>query len=443
MDEQRVISVAASALGKRCDSFELFFLRKNGISVEARGKKIESLVNSNESGLAIRVVKDGRLGFSYTTALSEDGIRDAVRIALASSVASPLEQAPFSKVFEISHIEWEARDLSWSGIGVEKKIGLALQMESVALSTSPLVSGVKKVRYEDEDRYVRIVNSYGLDLSFESTIYECSALVIASNGDESKIALDFGFSHTFDGLKFEDVARNASLKAVSLLGGRSVKSARLPIILESSVSAELLEVFVKGFYGNNVYKGKSKVADLLGKKVYHTSLNLVDDPLLKDGYRSSPFDGEGTPTHRKYVIRDGTIENWLLDNYFGHLLGTESNGSSRRDTVLEPPSIGISNLYVIPGHATSDLFREMWNGIYITSVYGVHTINPVTCDFSLGAEGILVERGMKTRPVCGIVISGNLHDIFGGDILIGDRLVFFGNVGSPEILLPDVSISGC
>jgi PmbA protein len=75
-------------------------------------------------------------------------------------------------------------------------------------------------------------------------------------------------------------------------------------------------------------------------------------------------------------------------------------------------------------------------------VMGMHTANPISGDFSVGAAGFLIENGAVTVPVKGIAIAGNILELFGNVEKVGDDLRFFGSVGSPSLRIAALDVSG-
>jgi PmbA protein len=78
----------------------------------------------------------------------------------------------------------------------------------------------------------------------------------------------------------------------------------------------------------------------------------------------------------------------------------------------------------------------------VEEVLGLHTVDPISGDFSLGCSGDWVERGEKVHPVKSIAIAGNLFQLFGKVIGVGEDLRFFGGVGSPTLFVEGMEISG-
>jgi len=73
---------------------------------------------------------------------------------------------------------------------------------------------------------------------------------------------------------------------------------------------------------------------------------------------------------------------------------------------------------------------------------GIHTANPISGDFSVGAAGLLIENGILTTPVRGIAIAGNIIDLLESVDLVANDLTFFVGRGSPTLRISKMTISG-
>src|SRR6185437_1308109 len=179
-----------------------------------------------------------------------------------------------------------------------------------------------------------------------------------------------------------------------------------------------------------------------GELVFSDQVTLVDDGLLSGGYGTSPFDGEGVPSRKTVLVDGGFIRGTLYDSYYARKAGTASSGNAQRG-IKAPPSIGYNNLFLEPGKTgVTGLLDGISKGVLITNLMGLHTANPVTGDFSLGASGILIERGKLTTPVRGFAVAGNILDVFKKITDIGKDIRFFGSTGAPSIRVSEISVGG-
>jgi PmbA protein len=253
---------------------------------------------------------------------------------------------------------------------------------------------------------------------------------------------EFDFSHELRHLDVGKVARLGAETALELLGSKNPPTMRCPAILRNNVVSELIEFMAGSFSAEQIDKGRSLLAGKQGKQVFSPLMNLIDDGLLPGGYATGPFDGEGVPARKTALVTEGVFSHALYDLYYARKHKTDSTGSAMRG-IKGPPSIGFSNLFLEPGKKPlNDLIKQISKGILIVDLMGVHTANPVTGDFSLGASGILIENGKLTRPARGFAVAGNILGLFKSLTEIGNDLRFFGNVGAPSICIEQLSVGG-
>lgn len=429
---------------KKLDGFEIFYLEDRQFMADAKGGVTESLQEATEVGLSVRVVNGHRLGFSYTTSLKANKINDCIDMAVAGSREVDADDSwAFAASEPYAEFGWKYYDEKMGTVPVSEKVKKAALLEAASLGTDPRMKNVRRAAYEESDLKIRLVNSHGVDLAFQRTMAGCRIVAIAEENGDSQWASDIGFSHTVEGLDIEDVGRRAALDALSLLGAKSIPTMKTPACIHPYVAAEFLKYLSRGFFGDNIFKKKSTLVGKLGEGLYSKVLNIVNDGLMKGGYASSPFDGEGEPCKKIYLVKGGVVENWLTNIYWGKKLGRPSTGSSSRSSVKELPEIGSANLYIEPGQGDSDaLLAKMDKGFFITDVSGSHTINSVTGDFSVGAGGQWVEGGKIVHPVKGVIVAGNLHELFKNVTAAGADLRFMGKTGSPTLLVSEIQVSG-
>jgi len=192
-----------------------------------------------------------------------------------------------------------------------------------------------------------------------------------------------------------------------------------------------------------VQKGKSFLAGKIGQTVAAGNFTLVDDGTSPQGIASFPFDGEGVATQRTVLIDRGILKGFLYDTYTANKANTKSTGNGVRGSFRSLPGVGITNLFVLPGVSRPEqLIKEVSQGLFVTEVMGIHTANPISGDFSVGAAGILIENGELTRPVRSITIAGNLQEFLQGVEGVGEDLRFFGGIGAPTLRVKGLSIAG-
>jgi PmbA protein len=107
------------------------------------------------------------------------------------------------------------------------------------------------------------------------------------------------------------------------------------------------------------------------------------------------------------------------------------------------PTSGIRNLYIERGtHSLEDLLGAYEEVFLVLDLMGLHTVDPISGDFSLGASGIIFIRGKKERAVKGVVIGGNMQELLKKLVGVGEDLRMYGHVGSPSLLIEAITVGG-
>ncbi|MBM2837407.1 MAG: putative zinc protease PmbA [Deltaproteobacteria bacterium] len=334
-------------------------------------------------------------------------------------------------------------DARMKEIPEEEKIERAKALEDSALSFDRRIKRVRKAAYSESEYSVAIVSSRGVDVSHKGTFCSASVSALAEEGAESEMGSDFESVRFYDGLDVKRIGRRAAENAVQLLGGRRIKTVRCPVVLENSVATDFLSVIASSFIADSVQKGKSLFAGKIGVSVGSAILNVFDDGIYPGGVGTAPVDGEGVPRQRTPLIQSGVLKGYLYDTYTATKDRVKSTGNAVRPGIKAPPSCGLTNLYIEKGSLSMDaLLSKAGTGLFVTEVMGMHTANPVSGDFSVGASGIWIENGKKAYPVKGVAIAGNIIDILKSVTALGDDLRFFGKIGAPSILISELTVSG-
>ncbi len=442
------VDTLAGLAAERSDSFEVFCSSSNGITIEAKDGTVDAMKVRSVLGIGVRTIKEGRLGFGYSTVLDREALTAMVDRAIAGSTEVVSDKyLAFPEASPVpagsTPAEMGLVDPGYGALTEDEKIAVALEIEKTAFATDPRVKRVRKASFGETVSSTRVLNSSGVDNSFSATYYSASVSAVAEQDGESQMGWEMGLSHMHGDINAEEIGRGAAERATSMLGARKIKTTRCPAVIENMVVCELLETLAPSFLADNVAKGKSMLGGKAGKTVASTALTVYDDGHLKGGWSSSPFDAEGVPRQRTTLLDRGVLREFLYDTYWARREGTDSTGSAARGSFKGLPSIGISNLFIEPGTQTrAEIFREMGKGLFITEVMGIHMINMVSGDFSVGASGFFVESGEVSYPVRSLAISGNLLELFSKVTSCASDMRFIGSIGAPSLLVSDVEASG-
>ena len=435
--------VISRAVRREVDQAEIFVKSSKNLSIEIKDQVVDSLKSSQGFGYSIRIIKDGRLGFSYST-----GPED-----VDSVIGNALEAAKYADKdgyldlpSDAGAAEVEVFDPAIQEIGEDEAIEKVRLLERSVYATDLRIKRVRKAAASFTVSETEIVNSKSVGVRYESTSCSAQIMGVAEEGRESRIGWDFDASRFLREISFEKIGRNAANNAIRLLGSRKIEGGKAYVILDNSVTVDFLGVFASSLSSEAVQKGKSFLAGRLGKKVISSKLNVSDSGLLPGRLGSRPVDDEGAPQKEKVVICEGVLRTYLYNTYTAKKEGTISTGNAVRGSFSSTPSVGVTNLFV-DGVSKSDtipkegLFGSIDRGLYVVDAMGIHTANPVTGDFSVGVSGVWIEHGEMKYPVREAVISGNVLEFFERIEAVGDDLRFYGSIGGPSLIIPDVDIS--
>lgn len=442
--ERQIIENLAGILKDKVDEWEIFYSSQDGISIEAKDGAVESMKASCNKGIGIRILKDKKLGFSFSSDLLNKALSQTIDNALKAGSAVTSDKFysfPASKNIEPKDLG--LYDPSIKDTHEKEKIKKALLLEDAARSFDKRITKVRNAIYSESTFTSSILNSKGINLTDSKTFVSASIMTIAEQNNDAQMGWDMGTSHFAKDVDVKKIGRGAAKRAVEMLGAKEIKSIKCPVILENTVAVEFLETIAPSFLADNLHKGKSMLKDKKGKNIFSDCLTIIDNGLLQGGWGTSLFDSEGAPKQKTSLIKNGVLENYLYDTYWANREGIKSTGNSSRSNFKSVPAVSVSNLYIENGTASfDDMMKEIDKGILITGLLGVHTVNTISGDFSLGATGFYIENGKVSYPVRGMAIAGNLMDLFSRVVRVGSDTRFFGNVGAPSLLLNEMDVSG-
>lgn len=443
LTNEAVVERAIEALRRQGALAEVFFRESASTSVEVKDASIENVLVHGERGIGIRVIESQRMGFAFTADLGAGGIEDCVAAARAMSAVT--EPDPELRI--ASGATDQAELAIHEGIGgrtVEERAEAAFATERAARGVDKRVMGFRKTSFFDGETTTMLATTGGTRGSYSESWSGLSTSVIATEGEERQIGYHGHAARRRAEIEPEAIGRVAASVAIGKLGARTLATQRLPVVLEPYEAMSLLGAISPLFSAENVLKGKSLFAGKVGQPVASSLVTIVDDARRPGGLRSAPFDGEGTTTRRQTLVAGGELRGYLTSLKTASKVGAEPTGNARRGSYSGPSRIGPSNLYVEAGTLDpAQLVGRLDRALRITSLLNLHTIDPISGEFSLGAAGDYLERGERQYAVQGITIAGNLLDLLASISGVGNDLTFGGGgIGSPTLVISELSVGG-
>lgn len=428
---------------------EAFVQGSSATRIQVLKGEVEQFSLAETTGLSVRVIRDGQMGYAYTERLTPDRARATLHeaaenarllpasehVALAEEGAAPPELTLFSPALE--------------EIPVDEKITWALALEQTCFEADARVKNVTHASFADSRALLRVASTRGLDRSYLANMawIGCQALV-ASEGDhaQNKSHYEAKASRQLVDLDPERVARKAVREAIRKLDAREIPSGAYPVVFGREAFADLLATFSGIFSGKLAQEGKSLLAGKLGETVASACFTLTDDALLSEGFAARPFDDEGVSSARHVLITDGVFTTFLHNTETARRAGVPSTAHAAR-SYRGTLGVSPSNLVVSPGNrGAEELLSAHPRLLHVTEVTGLHAgANPISGDFSLQAQGYLVENGEERHAVHNFTVSGSFLTLLSAIEAVGnDTEVFPGGicVVTPSVLVREMAVAG-
>ncbi|CUS78924.1 microcin-processing peptidase 1. Unknown type peptidase. MEROPS family U62 [Candidatus Kryptonium thompsonii] len=432
-------SVVLKTLQKGAEECDVFISIDDEFSAMIKDAEIESIKQAVTHGLGIRVFKNKKIGFSYTTDFSNFAIEKAIEEAITLAENSTPE--PDNELPKIENQnEIKIFDPNVFSINVDEKIKIAKEIESFAKSYDPRIK-VESTGFGNVIQRRTLASSNGFIGEYEGTIFEIYCSTIASEDGESQTGFYSSVSRFFDKLQTpEFVAKNASIRALQLLHPQKIKTGRYPVIFDPITSATLVSYISSAVNGKNTYRKMSFLFDKIGEKIANESLTVIDNGRFEDGIASKPFDDEGIETRENLIIENGVLKMFLLDSITAKKFALPPTGNAHRkyNTIPAPAP---TNFYIKPGNKSpEEIINEINEGLLITKLIGFG-VDIVSGNFSKGASGLWIKNGEIAFAVDKITIADNLSDILRNITLVGNDIIFFSNIASPTILVSEMTVT--
>ena len=405
-----------------------------GLSVTVRLGEVETVEHNRDKGLAVTVYFGDRSGSASTSDFSDAAVRDTVRAAC--TIAKYTAADPFSGLADPELLARDIPDLDlyhpWP-LTTEQAIDLARACETHAREHDKRIVNSEGATVGSHSGHGVYGNSNGFLGALASTRHSLSCAVVAQ--DAQGMQRDYWYTSARaagDLISAEAVGVQAAVRTVRRLGARKLKTCQVPVIYEAPIASSLLSHFIGAIRGTSLYRRSSFLLDHVGKPVFAPHVHIFEQPHLRRGQGSAPFDNDGVATRARDIVRDGVLQGYVLDTYSARKLGLVTTGNAG----------GVHNLEIAAGALDlGGLLKQMQQGLLVTELIGFG-VNNVTGDYSRGAAGFWVEHGEIQYPVEEITIAGNLKQMYRDLIAVGNDVDTRGNIRTGSILIGNMTVAG-
>ena len=418
---------------KGATSSELSIGASRGLSVNARMNEVETVEFNQDQSLSLTLYKGQRKGHVSVTDLTDKALEQAVDMALA--FAEHTAEDPYAGLAsaELMASQWDDPELYYPlPFDVEQLVDLSLACEAEGRKDSRITNS-DGAGFHVGERTTLYANSHGFQGQLWGTNYSASCVLIAGEGDQMQRDYWYDSQRRWDLLSSpESIGQKAAERTLMRLNPQKISTRKVPVLFAAEIASGLLGNLMGAISGGSLYRNASFLKDRLGEPLFPEFVSVFEQPHLKGGVASAPFDQEGVATRDNTFVADGVLQQYMLGSYSARKLGLETTANAG----------GARNLRVSStGESYDQMLKELGTGLLVTELMG-QGVNMVTGDYSRGAAGFWVEKGVIQYPVHEITIAGNLQDMFRSIVAIGSDVDTRGNTQTGSILIEEMSVAG-
>ncbi len=445
-------------LSSGADFGELFFEDTIESSLKLENGVVSKVNSGNVYGCGIRILKKDKCVYGYTNDISMKSL---------AKLATTLKDSFFgSKEYEVKPLKLVKSSnkhlpkIPYEKVSQEELLSLLKKAYTAAKEYDEKISKVD-VGFSYDNKKITIFNSDGKIVKDQHTRGRMSIIVIASKDGEMQMmhsgpGAQKGFEYFKDEIDVVDIAKQTAKSAITMLLADECPARVMPVIIDNGFGGVIFhEACGHPLEASAVSKNLSPFANKIGQKVASEVVSAIDDGTIEGGWGSGNFDDEGNKTTRNVLIKDGILQNYLIDNFNGRAMNRDGNGACRRESYKYQPTSRMSNTFIDNGKSTFDeIISSTKYGLYAKSLGG-GSVNPTTGDFNFAVnEGYIVENGKIAYPVKGATLIGNGADVLLKIDMVGNNLEraqgicgaasgsIPADVGQPTIRVSSMTVGG-
>ena len=400
-------------------------------SVSFRNRVLDESNRSDSLAISIETYIGKKRSSISSSNLLDENLKTLISKCFETTKITPEDE--FNSLPDKDLLAGEIKNLNLydeSHLENDKKIDYLRELEEVASIDKKIVN-TESGFTENKSNFI-LANSDGFCNGYRSSSFSASCVTVAK--DENSMERDYEFTskcNLNDIIDPKNLGKIAAEQTIKKLSPKKIGSDKISIIFDKRIAKGLLSSFASAISSSAIARGTSFLRDKINQQIFSSSINIFDKPDLVKGMGSQCFDSEGVKSEALKLVERGFLKEYLVDTYNGKKLNLRSNGRSG----------GSTNLYFENGQISfEELLKIHSRSLYITETIG-HGTNLVTGDYSVGANGFLVENGELKYPVSEITIAGNFNDMF-KSITLANDLDFKYSVNSPTMMIEGMTVAG-
>lgn len=453
------IEVLNAGLSTGADYAEIFFENSRYNNVAVENGKVNVSTSKSMCGVGLRLLKNNQCVYGYTNNLTKSGL-----IKHALSLAGSFNGERIKTVTDFEVVKVKNRNPikdSYDNHTREEKIALLKEgIDEINKINDPRIVRTQAY-FTSQHRFVQLYNSKGKTFKRDSEFGRFMFMVVCAdeNGIETSIegpGTQVGYNFFTDTINVRKVARETAEKGLLMLTAKECPSGKMPVVIGNGWGGVLFhEACGHPLEASAVSKGLSPFAGKVGQQVASKVVSAVDDSTIPGAWGSIDIDDEGNPGEKRVLIKDGILQDYMIDDFNGRRIAREGNGACRRENYRYCPTSRMSNTYICNGKSTKEeIIANTKLGLYAVSFSG-GSVDPSTSEFNFGcSEAYIIRDGKICEPVKGATLIGKGHEILEKiDMVANDLQLGQGtcgaasgsirtNVGQPTLRVSEITVGG-
>ena len=421
----------------QAEQVEVLSLQNEKTTVEYEANQLKTCTVAETKGTAVRVIRNGQLGFSAST--DETAATKLAANALESAAYG--DPAPFSFADSQPGPSVQTFDSAIANLPIARLVEIGKEILDLVLPVEP--NARCNVSVERSLVTASIRNQKGLDVSFKTSPLSIGFEIDRIEGDDVLIMYDQLGTSLWDD-DYLDFARRLVEKLKMARNITSIKPGKMPVLFAPTGALALAFPLTAGLNGKEVYKGTSPIKDKAGEKLFDEKISVIDDGTIDGKFASASFDDEGVPHRRNALVENGSLRGFIYDLKTAAQSGVQSTGNGSRQ-LFYPPEPSFTNIVIQPGQTPlKDMLVSMDEGIIVEDLLGIGQGNIISGAFSNPiALAFKVEKGEIVGRVKDLSIAGNIYDLLRNVSAVSQEAHWiYSTFHAPYILIPEMNVAG-
>lgn len=419
--------------------------------------ELDNIRQTGDRALTFKVYADGRYGVFSTNRLEESSIRDLLVKAVQNvRMLAPdrFRKLPAKEDTADDAVRGDEMGLVWYGydtVTADEKLAMAKNVSVFAefRETAPdrnwrVVS--EEVEYNNTLTDTYLTNSDGIRCRHTETSFEvCTQVTVEDNAGDKYSGFWWDYSISPEKVRTSDCGHKAVMQAVSQIGPVNADGGRHVMVVSNRIAGRLLQPILDALGGRAIQQKSSFLTDSLGKQIFAKGLNIMDVPREKGKCGAILFEQDGRACLNREIITDGVVMEYFISTYMSGKLDMPATSECANRPVVKPFLSselveGKDNASVSGSIGEAEILGLCGSGILVTDFNGGNC-NAATGDFSYGVEGLLFENGKVTAPICNMLITGNIVELWNNLIAAGNDPLDGMSRQVPTVAFKDVNFS--